>query len=363
MLKPKLLFLCKYYPPEVGGIELVSEKLVNFSQCSFSVSTISFKKRTSQSLSTRSFKFFFAFEIFRQPISIQYFIQSIISGLKSDVLYVHYPNILAAIAALIVKFIRPNIKLLVHYHADVIFSSSSLQSVFKFMTGYLLRACDSIIVTSKNYANGSEHLKEFKHKTEVIPLSTSQVKPLNYFKKGHKNNILFVGRLVPYKGIVEFSRHIDGIDPTVNVNIVGDGPLKAQLIDMVGSLKTKSRVSLLGYVHNAELNQLISKANLLVLPSITKAEAFGLVMLEAQAHGVPSVCFNIPGSGVSFANKHNVTGYNAKPFDYDELVYYINHVLEKKPFVKKVLIDHHSKYFSDSAVKRIWLHYMKNIIL
>lgn len=361
MLKPKLLFLCKYYPPEPGGIELTSEKLVDFSDKNFSVSTISFKRRKSSASSTKNYKFFSAFELFRQPVSIRYFLNSIFFGLNTDILYIHYPNIISAIVGIMVKVLKPKKKLIVHYHADTIFSSLILGFIFRFVTKHVLMFSDGIIVTSANYAEGSVYLKDFKHKTKIIPLSTSQTTKNTCDVPNENKNILFVGRLVPYKGIVEFARYIDEIDPAATINLVGDGPLRTQLIDTIGNLKTKNRVNLLGYVNNNDLNNLVSGANLLILPSVTKAEAFGLTMLEAQACGVPSVCFDIPGSGVTFANKHNVTGYNVVLYDYSKFNFYINKILSERPFSKEALVDHHAKNFSDSIVRNQWLKYLKKI--
>ena len=45
MLKPKIIFLCKYYPPEPGGIEKTSEKLVSFAKLAFSYTVLAFKKQ------------------------------------------------------------------------------------------------------------------------------------------------------------------------------------------------------------------------------------------------------------------------------------------------------------------------------
>lgn len=363
MKKIKILFLCKYFPPVPGGIELASKKIVEFSHSKFDIKILAFKKRKQNCITQESLNLCSSFELFRQPLSLSYFFKSIRNSHRADIIYIHYPNILCVFITKLVKLMRPEIKIIVHYHADFVTKSFWLDRFYSNVTKSLLKLSNGIIVTSKNYITGSKHLTEFIDKIKVIQLSTSEIKAKAPFAHVKNKSIIFIGRLVSYKGILEFSNYIDMIDYDATINIVGTGPLSSVLASRISLLKSKNRVRLLGHVDNAELSKLLRKADLLILPSITRAEAFGLVMLEAQSLGVPSVCFNIPGSGVSEVNRHKITGYVAKMNDYEQYIYYINKILLEKPFEKKELISYHKMYYSDIVIKEKWIKYINNISL
>ena len=135
------------------------------------------------------------------------------------------------------------------------------------------------------------------------------------FRYGLADNdkvVLFTGRLVLYKGVnflIDAASNLEA-----HVLIVGDGPLRPMLQKKIETLGMQSRVRLLGRVSDAELSSLYSLADLFVLPSISPTEAFGVVQLEAMAHGVPVVNTNLP-SGVPSVSVHGVTGLTVPPGD------------------------------------------------
>jgi rhamnosyl/mannosyltransferase len=121
---------------------------------------------------------------------------------------------------------------------------------------------------------------------------------------------LFVGRLVPYKGVDVLIDAVAGLPLTTLV--VGEGPERAALEARAAA--RSARVAFAGEVDNETLAALYTACDLFVLPSVTRAEAFGMVQLEAMASGKPVISTNLQ-SGVPWVNRHGETGLVVEPGD------------------------------------------------
>lgn len=128
---------------------------------------------------------------------------------------------------------------------------------------------------------------------------------------GDGPTLLSVARLVARKGFAEFiervlprvvERH-----PGVRYLIVGDEPDRAagrssgtreRIMAAARRAAVLERVKLIGAVAQQELEAAYASADLLIFPSVSRpgdAEGFGMVILEAAAHGVPTVAFDTGG--------------------------------------------------------------------
>ncbi len=102
--------------------------------------------------------------------------------------------------------------------------------------------------------------------------------------------ILFVGRLMPIKNIenlIKAFQIVSTCDPSANLMIVGEGPLKKHLISLTERLDLAKKVLFTGAVPHEDLPRIYNMADAFVLPSLY--ESFSLVALEAAACGVPIV--------------------------------------------------------------------------
>ena len=130
--------------------------------------------------------------------------------------------------------------------------------------------------------------------------------------------VIMIGRITPLKGHPYFIKAMAqaiGQMPAIRVKIVGDAPAKKQvykdeLISLTKSLGVFDQVEFMGNRH--DIPQLLSQADCLVLSTITQ-EAFGRVIIEAQAAGVPVVATNV--GGVSEIIEHEKTGLLVLPKD------------------------------------------------
>lgn len=112
-------------------------------------------------------------------------------------------------------------------------------------------------------------------------------KPYLYKKSAHKLNILFLARLVPRKGVLDFIRAISLIPKQIlkntTVSIVGDGPEKNIAISLVGKYKLQTNVTFFGEIAGKERLKYFQRANIFIAPY--RNEGFGLTILEAIQSG------------------------------------------------------------------------------
>jgi rhamnosyl/mannosyltransferase len=79
-----------------------------------------------------------------------------------------------------------------------------------------------------------------------------------------------------------------------------------------------SRVHFLGHLREEEVIAHLHACDVFALPSVTRAETFGVVQLEAMACGKPVISTNLP-TGVPWVNRHQHTGLVVPPGDADAL--------------------------------------------
>jgi glycosyltransferase involved in cell wall biosynthesis len=120
--------------------------------------------------------------------------------------------------------------------------------------------------------------------------------------KGFKQLILAVG---------ELSQQF----PSVKLLLAGDGDARPELEHWVMGRPERSLVSFLGRVSDVELERLYRAVDVFALPS--EGEGFGLVFVEAMAHGLPCVC--VQAGAAPEVVRDGVTGLVARPRDVADL--------------------------------------------
>ena len=103
------------------------------------------------------------------------------------------------------------------------------------------------------------------------------------------------------------------------VLIGGTGPLRENLENQIMESGLGQKVKLLGRVEDDDLPSLYGASSVFVLSSVVKAEAFGIVQIEAMSAGVPVIATKIPESGTSWVNEDGVSGINVEPRDSEGL--------------------------------------------
>ena len=230
-----------------------------------------------------------------------------ISEIRPDVLHLHMPNN-SAFWTLTVACAR-QIPWVVHWHSDVIVSDhpSALRLAYLLYRPFeqvLLERAERIIVTSPPYLTASKPLRRWRHKCEAIPLGIDPKLPsvadLPMPWLAGRLKLLAIGRLAHYKG---FETLIAAVTESQHLQLViaGHGELWRDLTAQVRAATlpgVEPNVLFAGEIGESEKHALLASCDALCLPSIERTEAFGLVLLEAMAHGKPCIVSNLPGSGM-----------------------------------------------------------------
>lgn len=334
----RITHFAKYYPPESGGIESVTQILARgHAAMGHEVDVVCFTRAAARTevldgvrVHRLPIQFFFA----SQPLGWRYAVKALTLGRRSDVVHAHAPNLVAAFLTLIVGR-RPCV--VVHWHSDVI-KKGWLGRLVRPLERAFLRRADAVIATSAAYVAGSDRLISVQEKTHVIPIgieapatddrAAALAPDLVEFLQGRRL-VLGVGRLVPYKGFQHLIEAAGSLSLDAAIVIAGDGPMKSALAGEIDRRGLQRRVRLAGKVSETDLHALFARASVFCLPSLERSEAFGVVLLEAMAWGVPIVATCIEGSGTSWVNAELVSGLNVAPADASALAQACNRILDE----------------------------------
>lgn len=181
----------------------------------------------------------------------------------------------------------------------------------------------TLTVTISKYSTQKiiQHYDIDKTKIRIVPngVDTQKFKPSAECEKikqqiGLDNNlcILFVGRLIPRKGLTyltEAAKHITKNYNQTTFLIAGNGPQKNHITTQLQKINLTKHFKFLGDINEQTLPTLYNCADIFVLPSIQEGQ--GIALLEAQATAKPVVAFNV--GGIPEAVINGETGLLTKP--------------------------------------------------
>lgn len=123
-------------------------------------------------------------------------------------------------------------------------------------------------------------------------------------------------RLVPVKGVRFLAQAVAAIDdPRLHLVVAGDGAERADIEQILTSMRNNGRAHMLGAVENGEMPNIYRGANASALPSLM--EATSIAGLEAMACGLPLIGSRV--GGIPHIVDDGVTGFLVTPESVDEL--------------------------------------------
>lgn len=297
-----------YFHPHLGGVEShvrdLSRKLVDLGH-EVEVITSMYESGLS------NIEVLDNFTVHRLPTRAVIAKTPLISNMKGflesrnyDIIHAHSPPPLTSYYS--AKFCRKTgIPFIYTYHCDMeipIAGGKYIVSLYRILfEKKTIRWSDALICTTQSYAATSR--STWDRSFDVIPNAVD----IDFFRPGidgtrirerhhlqGKTIVMFVGRIVHHKGIESLIMSAKHTDDPIRYLIVGDGEDKERLMRMAREVD-EERITFTGPVPREELLEYYAAADMLILPSLSRLEAFGIVGLEAMASGKPVVLSRIPG--------------------------------------------------------------------
>lgn len=339
----KVVQVNKLYYPVIGGVETVVRDLMRFLPVD-----VERKVLVASEDRKKKIEIIDGYEVIKAPsigtfkssptpITFPLYLKKLEKW--ADIFHFHFPFPPGEFSFLLANIKKP---LVVTYHSDIVRQKMLLRLYRPFLDRFLDKA-DIIISTSPNYIESSPFLLPRKQKCRAVPLGIdlTQFELTEELKNKVKEIkalyepplVLFVGRLIYYKGVEYLLKAMKDVIATLV--IVGTGPLTEALIKLTNSLGIEKRVFFLPPLSYSDLVAMYHACDIFCLPSIERTEAFGIVQLEAQACGKPVVSTEI-GTGTSFANLDGTTGYVVLPKDEKSLAEALNRLISDEQLREKL---------------------------
>lgn len=250
---------------------------------------------------------------------------------SADILVHHAPFPLVDAVS---NFLPDDIGLIVYWHADIV-GYAWLQSLVTPAIQRTLQRANRIVVSDRSVLENSPVLAPFAEKCAIAPygidvdfwgtLNAAERSAASRLRQSYPRMVLTIGRMVSYKGLDILLHAMKELD--AGLVVIGEGPLESDLNRLAEKLAVTDRVVFVGRLSASEIKSYLHAARVLAFPSVTRAEAFGIVQLEAMAAGLPVVNTALP-TAVPHIARHDKEGLTVPPNDPHALAVAIGRLLE-----------------------------------
>ena len=357
--KARVLHISKYYYPFLGGTEQVARDMVKaLIGTGAKQKVICFNEDASDGESTCKHgetrtDVIDGIEVIRcgyflkarsQAVSSTYGreLKKVMEEFKPSIIILHYPN--PFVTHYLMKYKSRDFKLLVYWHLDIT-KQKILKHLFHGQNLALIDRADKILGATPKHVDESAFTPQFGDKRYILPymidesnlvITEEEIEAGKRIKEKYAGKTLgfFIGRHVPYKGLtylIKASKELGDAD--MHFLVAGSG-------ELTESLKEEARgdfkVEFLGRITDSERRSYLYACDIVLFPSITRNEGFGLALAEGMYFGHPAVTFTIPGSGVNYVNLDGVTGIECRNCDYKAYAEALNKLADDKELRDKM---------------------------
>ena len=278
--------------------------------------------------------------LFSTPLAPGYMPALVHRARSVDVVVHHAP--LPLNDAAILLGLPDDTALIVYWHADVV-GFPLLKRLVAPLTRRTLARADRIVVSGQPMIDHSEFLRPHAEKCVVVPYGMN----LDYWRtldpdgragederrRQQPRHIVALGRLVGYKGYNVLIRAMQSVDG--HATIIGEGPLLADLQQLASELGVSNRIRFAGRLPRDEIRRLFHSAQVFSFPSVTEAEAFGIVQIEAMAAGLPIVNTHL-ATTVPLVARHDLEALTVAPNDPQALSQALSRLLDEPALAERL---------------------------
>nr|WP_246664418.1 glycosyltransferase [Tardiphaga sp. P9-11] len=270
---------------------------------------------------------------------------------EADVLVHHAPFPLTDIG--IAAGLGERTALVVYWHAEILGRALLRKLLTPAIKSALCRA-DRIVVSDGAMIDNSDFLKPHRDKCSIVRygldidywsnVGEAGQTTVAKLRQQYPRLIVAVGRLVGYKGLDVLLNALPSAE--AQLVIIGDGPLLEDLKQQAKRNGIADRVFFKGRVTADDIKHHLHAAKMLVLPSVTDAEAFGLVQVEAMAAGLPVINTSLPTTVPNVA-RHDREGLTVAVGDASALAQAMNLLLEDSALAQRLGYAGHGRARSE----------------
>ena len=189
--------------------------------------------------------------------------------------------------------------------------------LFKIFYKNRLKNSDGILAIGNQAV---KFFRKFNNNTYLFPYNID-VKQFKKSKLQNKIKLLYVGQLIPRKGIISILNSFNFLEESVLENIectfVGNGSLKKKIFNKI---KEYTFIKLVNFKSRKELIKIYSQNNILIFPS--KYDGWGVVPMEAMSSKMTLIISKNCGIAEYLTNKKNAVVVNPNPKDISKAIRY-----------------------------------------
>jgi glycosyltransferase involved in cell wall biosynthesis len=341
----EILHLTKGFPPSPGGVEQATEEFCKAAILfNYSVSVI-YQGKAKSFKNLNGIKLFSVkrfFTLYGQSVSLKIFWIFLQLSRKANIIHIHSPDYISLICLILGRIVNGKKPFILHWHSDVL-NKGILGCLLRPIEWIAVSLATKVIFASPDYFKSS-YIKyfirnklviiEYTYNENIYNLKSKNI--INQFNNDECLKIVTLCRLVPYKGLKEliFKLHTY---KNFQLTIIGDGPILSELQNTIKDLELNHVIKLTGNISAVEIMEIYIKSDVFILSSRNRAEAFGIVLLEAMGAGLPILTFNNIGSGMKHINSNS--NYGATYGDSDDILDIAKELLNRTKYKRNEISE------------------------